>query len=1004
MPCTTYKAFCIALSFVSLSFSAFSARSAQSGDEAVLRAMVERYLAAYAREDLDAIAALWSEKSPDLAQAKARLKEFFSLNDKIETKNLEIRRLVVEGERATALVTLEISTVDVRTNSRALASGRETQNLSFIREAGEWRIWRDQSAEEELAARLVTAKDEEERRALMSIEPDIITPSLVKLLIDEGQRLYTGGKISEALLILQFCHQVAEQIGHKTASASSLMLIGNAHNLKGDFDSALAYYDRALKAYEELEDRGRMARVMLGIASVQTTRGQYSLAISTLHKALAEFEAVGDRKNKSIALNNLGTTYYYLKNHAQAAEYYLKALAQYEEIQDERTMASVLGNLGNIQVSQGDFASARNYYERSLALHQKIGNKRSAAIILNCIGEALLLQGRPDEAIDYIQKSLKIKEEIGAKDSIVFSLNDIANAYYARGDFEKAMEHAGRAAAIALQIGYQEQFQRARTTQGRVHFVLNQPREARQAFDDAITSAESLRKSAPGSEREQQIFFEELVLPYHEMVSLLVAQNNPAEALVYAERAKARVLLDVLHGGRVDITKTMSEREREQENGLRAKLNSLNTQLRSESQANRAEQSRIEDLKAKLGKARLAYESFQSELYAAHPDLQIKRGEARPLDLEQASQLLTDTNTALLEYTVADDKSFLFVLTRPTGNFPVDLRVYTIPVKRKQLASLVEQFRQTLATRDPEFRKPALQLYDLLLKPASAQLLGKTSIVIAPDDRLWELPFQALMPNPNRHLLEESAISYAPSLTVLREMMAQLGKRNDSSRTTAELLALGNPALGNQTVERVKLTLRDEKLDPLPQAEREVKSLASLYGAAHSRVYVGGEAREEIAKSEASKFRVLHFATHGILNDASPMYSNLVLTQGSASEDGLLEAWELMNMDLQADLVVLSACETARGRVGAGEGVIGLSWALFVAGSPTTVVSQWKVSSASTAQLMLEFHKNLKTATGQASKATKAGALRAAAIKLMKTSEYRHPFHWAGFIVVGSGK
>ena len=230
-------------------------------------------------------------------------------------------------------------------------------------------------------------------------------------------------------------------------------------------------------------------------------------------------------------------------------------------------------------------------------------------------------------------------------------------------------------------------------------------------------------------------------------------------------------------------------------------------------------------------------------------------------------------------------------------------------------------------------------------------------------------------------------------------MIAVRGKRKASDQT-AELLALGNPALGNQTVERVKLTLRDEKLDPLPQAEREVKLLAQLYGASQSKVYVGAEAREETAKSEAGRFRVLHFATHGILNDASPMYSNLVLTQGEAGEDGLFEAWELMNIDLRADLVVLSACETARGRLGAGEGMIGLSWALFVAGSPTTVVSQWKVASASTARLMLEFHKNLKPAAGST---TKAGAMRAAAMKLMKTGEYRHPFHWAGFIVVGNG-
>ena len=165
--------------------------------------------------------------------------------------------------------------------------------------------------------------------------------------------------------------------------------------------------------------------------------------------------------------------------------------------------------------------------------------------------------------------------------------------------------------------------------------------------------------------------------------------------------------------------------------------------------------------------------------------------------------------------------------------------------------------------------------------------------------------------------------------------------------------------LGNETLKRATLTLRDGKLEPLPEAEQEVKALGRLYGVSRSKVYVGAEAREDRVKSEASRARILHFATHGILNNASPMYSHLALAEGGAGEDGLLEAWELMQLDLQADLAVLSACETARGRVGAGEGMIGFSWAMFIAGVPSIVVSQWKVESAGTRDLMVNFHRGL---------------------------------------------
>jgi CHAT domain-containing protein len=195
--------------------------------------------------------------------------------------------------------------------------------------------------------------------------------------------------------------------------------------------------------------------------------------------------------------------------------------------------------------------------------------------------------------------------------------------------------------------------------------------------------------------------------------------------------------------------------------------------------------------------------------------------------------------------------------------------------------------------------------------------------------------------------------------------------------------------------------LRDRGLAPLPEAEQEVKALGKLYGAARSKIYIGAEAREDLVKSEASQARILHFTTHGTLNNASPMYSHLTLAEGGANDDGLLEAWELMQLDLKADLAVLSACETARGRFGAGEGMIGFSWAMFIAGVPSIVVSQWKVESASTRDLMVNFHRSL-IGDGKA-KPSKSGALRQAALSLMKNPETRHPFYWAGFVLVGDG-
>jgi len=197
---------------------------------------------------------------------------------------------------------------------------------------------------------------------------------------------------------------------------------------------------------------------------------------------------------------------------------------------------------------------------------------------------------------------------------------------------------------------------------------------------------------------------------------------------------------------------------------------------------------------------------------------------------------------------------------------------------------------------------------------------------------------------------------------------------------------------------------RDGGLNPLPEAEQEVAALRRLYGVSRSMVYIGDAASEDRVKREAGQAKILHFATHGMLNNASPMYSHLALAEGGPNEDGLLEAWELMQLDLKADLVVLSACETARGRIGAGEGMIGFSWAMFIAGVPSLVVSQWEVESAGTRDLMINFHRGLLSTSVAPTKPTKAEALRQAALKLMKDPATSHPFYWAGFVLIGDGR
>jgi CHAT domain-containing protein len=388
-------------------------------------------------------------------------------------------------------------------------------------------------------------------------------------------------------------------------------------------------------------------------------------------------------------------------------------------------------------------------------------------------------------------------------------------------------------------------------------------------------------------------------------------------------------------------------------------------------------------------------------LYVAHPELKLQRGEANTVGLLELNKLLPNAgNTALLEFVVTENRLFVFVLTKDKAK--PNLQVFPIEITRGNLTETIAVFREKLARRDIRFSDDAKKIYNLLLAPISKQIAGKNHLIISPDAALWELPFQALIDKQNKYVVESAAVSYAPSLSVLTEIERKQKNQTDAST----LLAFGNPAHRampfpneNKNGKPARPISMSDDFADLPEAEKQVAALSVLYGAKRSLVLTGSKATEIEFKKSAANFKILHLATHGILDDASPLYSYVLLANDAKSaEDGRLEAWELMRMNLSADLVVLSACETGRGKIGAGEGIIGLSWAFFVAGSPTTIASLWKVESASTTEIMLGFYRGL-----QYKSISKAESLRQSSLALLKNEKYAHPFYWAGFILIGNG-
>ncbi|HEX9781408.1 MAG TPA: CHAT domain-containing protein [Opitutaceae bacterium] len=391
----------------------------------------------------------------------------------------------------------------------------------------------------------------------------------------------------------------------------------------------------------------------------------------------------------------------------------------------------------------------------------------------------------------------------------------------------------------------------------------------------------------------------------------------------------------------------------------------------------------------------------------------MQRGEEQSMAVSDLASLLPDDHTVLLEFAVLDEEAFVFVARRTqeakSGTPDVNLTVHRLEASPATLRSLAQEVQERCEMRSLAQRLGVVrrELYVALLEPATGDIAGAHTLVIIPDDFLWQVPFAALERGDGSCVLDHHALAYAPSahawraMRRLRERHAVLLAGNSSPAAgLPTLLAVANPDLGATRPSAMPLL---GGFDAIPGTERQGRAIAALFGE-RATALIGAEATEERTRAECGSHRLLHFATHGVFDSASPLHSGLLLTPGP-NDDGYFTAREIMEHNLNADLMVLSACSTARGGMRAGEGILGLSWALFVAGAPSSVLTQWKVADESTADLMVEFYRRLQqyltSGTAEGSLASKAECLRQAQLGLRKNVAWSHPFFWAPFVLVG---
>lgn len=780
----------------------------------------------------------------------------------------------------------------------------------------------------------------------------------------------------------------------------SLSNLGNISKREARHDDAIELFQKALTAFRKAESNrtkfdSQIIDALADVGRSYLAKGDHIRALTNLNQAMSLAKSSRNLNRVAAIDNSLGILYTNQRDYVKAIDFFNQGIELATLLNDRFKQATLFLNLGVAYQFQKNFGPALSQFGKSLDIAKQIDDKEVQLLVSEGIGVILREQGTYDESLEALEGSLSIARSLGDRNRINEVLWRKAEVYFAKGDFETTVSLASEAWNQANSLNQHNVSYQSATLLGKAYRSLGNNRLAEEIFNKTIDQVERMRQQVAGLETETQLFFEDKIDPYHQLIDLLLTREktDPLKALGYAEKAKARVLLDVFKNEKIDLTGVLTPREKRQASELNNDIIHLNNRIAEERSQKASNEALLGELKQELAAARLRYESFQNAVYAAHAEPNGFRS-GLEFDLSNLNEP-KNGKTAFLQYVVLDSKIYLFVVG-PSAN-DQSTKVYSINISREQLAHRVLEYRTMLASQDPGFSDASTALYQLLVLPAESQIYSANTLCIVPDGILWELPFQALQTGANRYLIENVAIYYAPSLTALSEMSRRQIRTGPES-----LLAFANPRIDNKTFSDLKGVVRGDVLAPLPEAETEVKALKRIWNP--NKIFIGPSAEEREFKARASNYRFIHFATHGILDDINPMYSRLLLSRdvNDANDDGLLEAREIMRMNLSAELVVLSACETAQGRVGTGEGMIGMSWAFMMAGVPTVVASQWKVDSATTSELMIKFHRQLKNQysirlTG------KSQALRQASLALMKVARYKHPFFWAGFVVIGDG-
>lgn len=767
---------------------------------------------------------------------------------------------------------------------------------------------------------------------------------------------------------LQEAARLWVRIGESELAAKAALQVGDAYEQAQIFDEALSYYKKALE--------------------------------------IAPPNAV-----KAIASRSVGDVYAKLYQRDFASRYYTDAIKFARMSRYTPAEARALTGLAVLHYKMGEQSKALSFIREAQRLNREQGDEDARAASLHLIGR---MNGPVDERRKALEDALAIYQRRGDKTGQVLVLSSLSGLKLALADNQQALALAVQAKDVAEDIYRQAvtSADKLRVREPRWHAfyalaraqrALGQNSNANNSYSRATSDLELIwllvqRATDYGS----VAFREELQAPYRELVDLKVEMGQFVEAYDESQNSRARsisTLIQARRSSRIPEATRQDGKLRELSRSivaLRARLASLPT--------NSAQEVKLEQ---ELREAELAFD--EEHLKVEMEQSTYRSAYSKPVAVASLQKKTLADDESVLEFFLGESRSFAWLISSKAVSFEI------LP-GRREIEEAATKYLTLISTAPSNLRieqelstqkKSAGELSSLLLGRFLDQLVPGKKLFIVPDGILSYFPFETLTHN-GHYLIEDHQISYLPSAKML-ELLQDSG-RPRTADDRMELLAFGDPVFDQGSKrsggkksqnheDKAYRTARGFHLASLPRSREEVSYIANLFPPDRRHVYLGKESTESHLKHELlRKFRRIHFATHSLIDEQYPSRSAVVLTLAEdPDEDGLLDVNEISELDLDCDLVVLSACQTGRGQLHSGEGILGLSRAFLYAGARSLVVSQWNVSDISTARLMKAFYERL------AGNAENAAALREAKLQMLQAGgETRHPHYWAPFIVVGA--